>query len=144
VDRLTQVASLPGAGFVHVVRADPTRLEMARDAMRLQHALAAVPPAEGLAEDGTAVLGGALTRSRLAALPATTRALVLEDFTKVFLSWREWQAAARRLDIRFQKHWDLLFFCVVLSDLTREHFTSGLAPDLQARILFNPYEVACA
>lgn len=144
VDRLTQVSSLPGAGFVHVVRADPARLGSARDAMRLQHALAAVPPAEGLPEAGTAILNGALTHSRLAALPTSTRALVLEDFTKVFLTWREWKAAAQRLDIRFQRRWDLLFFCMVLCDLTREQFASGLEPDLRARILFNPYEVACA
>jgi len=144
VDRMTQVASLPGAGFVHVVRADPARLDSARDAMRLAHSLAAVPLAEGLPEDGTAVFSGALTRGRLAALPLSTRALVLEDFTKVFLTWREWKAATQRLDMRFARRWELLFFCVVLSDVSREDFASGLEPDLLARILFNPYEVACA
>jgi hypothetical protein len=144
VDRLTQVASLPGAGFVHVVRADPARLSSAQEAMRLLHALSAVPAAEGLPQAGTTVLAGALTRGRLAALPTSVRALVLEDFTKVFLTWREWKAAAQRLDIRFQRRWELLFFCVVLSDVARERFVSGLEPGLLARVLFNPYEVVCA
>jgi hypothetical protein len=144
VDRLTQVASVPGAGFVHVVRADSARLDSARDAMRLLQALAAVPPADGLGEDGTAVISGALTRSRLAELPASTRALVLEDFTKVFLSWREWKAAAQRLDIRFRRRWELLLFCAVLSDVSRERFASGLEPELLARVLFNPYEAVAA
>ena len=144
VDRLTQVASLPGAGFVYVVRADPARLDSMQETMRLLHALAAVPQAEGLPEDGTAVLSGALTRGRLAVLPAATHALVLEDFTKVFLTWREWKAAAKHLDIRFQRRWEIFFFCVVLWDVSRERFASGLEPELLEQVLFNPHEVACA
>lgn len=144
VDRLTQIASLPGAGFVHVVRAEPARLGSVRDSMRLLYALSQAPSPEGLPETGRRELPGALTRDRLAALPADTRGLVLEDTTKVFLTWREWKAAAARLDIRFKHRLELCFFCVVLHDLSRESFAAGLEPGLLARVLYNPYEAVCA
>jgi hypothetical protein len=144
VDRVTQVSSLPGAGFVAVMRADPSRLEAARDAMRLLHSLALVPLADGRPGPGTVVVCGALTRGRLAALPPSARSVVIEDFTKVFLTWREWKAASARLELRFARRLDLLFFSVVLDGVSREEFAAGLEADILARTLYNPYEAACA
>jgi hypothetical protein len=128
---------------VYVVRVDRERLDSTRDAMRLFHAFSLVRGAEGLPQEGTEYLPGALTRSRLAALPQSTRTLVLEDLTKVFLTWREWKSAAARLDIRFQRRLELRFFCVILHDVSRSEFERGLEPELIAQMLYNPYEVAC-
>ncbi|MFA6003934.1 MAG: hypothetical protein WC881_07690 [Elusimicrobiota bacterium] len=143
-DRLTQIASFADAVAVHVVRVDPLRLEAARDSLRLLYALSQAPALEGLDESSRLELAGALTRDRLAALPREVRGLVLEDSTKVFLTWREWKAARARLDIRFQRRLELGFFCVVLQDLSRDTFEAGLEPELAGRILYNPYEAVPA
>jgi len=82
---------------------------------------------------------GALTESRLDSLPEKG-AIVIEDFTKVFLPLRIWRRLAGERKIFFLKKFELFFICVNLSGVSRAEFEKKLGcPASASKIMFNPY-----
>ena len=72
--------------------------------------------------------------------PYRASTLVLEDFTRVFLNYRQMVRFARRGAVAFRRQFDLLGFVVNLFDVTAEQFARRLGQDVPAdKITFNPY-----
>jgi hypothetical protein len=156
INRLTQVASFPGARFVFAVRADPGDLERSAAAVRRMTALARLPAvgtATGVDLDASirAVglpapalpIDGPLTATSLARMPGATGTIVVDDFTKVFLDPVD--LASRRGDRALAVRTGIAFggFVVTLRDVSRRRFLAALAdPAAAAMVAFNPYEVA--
>lgn len=144
VDRLTQVAAGGRAAFVYVARVEPENLDSSAAAIRLIWAAAAVPlcrAGEKLPEP-VIIIDGALTPGRVPPRDVKGGTLVIEDFTKVFLSWQQWAELNARFQLRFGAKPELAGFVVNLYNVTKADFEKKLAqPALAERIIYNPYAV---
>ncbi len=144
INRVTQVASWPGARFVFTIRADPAGADRAaREASRLS-LLASLPRApRGFGEgEGEASIEGPLTATTAAALPKGVRSVAVGDFTKVFLDGPELKSflAGRSLFVREAP--ECAGIVAVLRGVSRASFLERLDDATAARVVFNPYELA--
>ncbi len=144
VDRITQAAEGEKPVFVYVAKVEPENLRSAASAMKLIWAAAGV----ALWKPGTRTAGpvlfveGALTPGKLPGEHEAAGTLVVEDPTKLFLSWEEWKALNSRFRVFFLRKPDLAAFIVNLYNITRPEFEKTLAaPALTARIVYNPYQI---
>lgn len=142
VNRLTQVAALGDLGFAFTARID--RGNLPRAAARIRHLnLLAGLPVDPSPKEASHRLEGPLGPAQLAALPEGTRALSIEDFTKVFLEPADLARAAQRLELSVRRAFHLRCVVVTLRDVTREACLRAVGEEASASLLFNPYEVAC-
>ncbi len=145
-----QVAAMKRLHFLaHLPRADFTEAgeEGGPEADRPGAEAAGLPkgaiPASTLGLASTPVLiRGALTPRVAAELGADGAPVVVEDFTKVFLEWRELATFARRHSLSVFRGMDFAGFTVILRNLGRAEFLSALGdPGLAGLVTFNPLEV---
>jgi len=144
VDRITQVAAGGKAAFVYVARVEPENLDSSAAAIRLVWSAAAVPlcRAGEKLPDPVIIIDGALTPGRLPGKDVKGGTLVIEDLTKIFLSWAQWSELKNRFELRFGAKPDLAAFIVNLCNVSRPDFEKKLAlPALAERIIYNPYAV---
>ncbi|OGR44680.1 MAG: hypothetical protein A2X35_05070 [Elusimicrobia bacterium GWA2_61_42] len=144
VDRITQVAAGTKAAFVYVAKVEPENLDSAAAAIKLLWASASVPlwrEGEKCPAPVTRV-EGALTPGKVPGKEVKGGTLVIEDLTKVFLSWAQWQELKGRFELRFRAKPDLAAFIVNLYNVTRADFEKKLgSPQLADRVIYNPYEL---
>ncbi|HOX22622.1 MAG TPA: hypothetical protein PLL10_04095 [Elusimicrobiales bacterium] len=138
LNRQTQVALHGGSGFVHVARIEPQNLISECEQLKLLVELSRVPQA-GAKAAGALFFTGALTQTRAAAIPKNARRIVLEDYTKVFLSSRQWRQFSSGRKICFQSLCRLRFIVPVLKDVSARNFARAAGPAVMKRVLFNPY-----
>lgn len=143
VNRLTQVSSISQAGYVYVVRADRHGLEKTALEIRRMLALDKIPPWTDSLYETCYRMPGALTESRLQSLPEECQQLLVQDFTKVFLSNRQLAKLRGKYTLFFRDILPLRFFVVILFELDKEEFLNQFADDsISEKVLFNPYEDA--
>jgi len=144
VDRITQVAAGGKAAFVYVARVEPENLDSSAAAIKLLWSASTVPlcrAGEKLPEP-VLIIDGALTPGRLPAKDVKRGTLVIEDLTKIFLSWQQWQELRARFELRCGARPDLAAFVINLANVSRAEFEKRLAsPALAERLIYNPYEV---
>jgi hypothetical protein len=136
-DRVTQVASAMRASYVMVLKATPATLNRLADRVRLIDMLADLPPSQEGASDSLRV-AGALTPGRLAAIPGDCRSLVIDDFTKVFVSYAQMSRLARRCAVSFARRFDMLFFVVNLCDVGPGELACAVGSQAMRRVVINP------
>jgi hypothetical protein len=138
-NRLTQVASIQGARFVCVVRAEKSTLQQAAAQVRRLARLVRLP----VAADGGASyrLADALTSETAARLPAAARTVVVADLTKVFLPDAELAAFIRERELYVGRSLGFGGFIVACRGISDDTFLAALADDSIAPLVaFNPYE----
>jgi len=145
LDRVTQVASVPGAGFLATFRLDPIGLPALAAKMRLLSRLTGLETAGagavGNAEESVFSLEGPLTSSTLETLPETARTLVVEDFTKVFLDSGRLDKLERSRELRVRRRIDFGGFVVVLQGIKIEGLLAELGEGFPSELLIaNPFE----
>jgi hypothetical protein len=148
INRVTQAASIEGARFVYVLRVDAAGLERSVARVRRMAALAGLPLASdddsASGEDGACgrvALPGALTAEAAARLPPAVESVVVDDFTKVFLSDAELTAFTRGRRLFVARRVEFGGFVVACRGLTDDAFLERLADDsIAATVAFNPYE----
>jgi len=146
VDRITQVASGGKAAFVYVAKVEPENLDSSAAGIKLVWSASGVPlcmAGEKLPEP-VFIIDGALTAGRIPGKDVKRGTLIMEDLTKVFLTWQQWTELRTRFELRFGAKPDLAAFVVNLCNVSRQDFEKKLAsPELAGRIIYNPYAVAC-
>lgn len=143
VDRITQVAAGGKAAFVYVARVEPENLDSAAAALRLIWAASSVPLwREGEKYPAPLIrVDGALTAGKVPAKDVKSGTLLVEDLTKIFLTWTQWQELKTRFELRFAAKPDLAAFVVNLMNVSKADFEKKLAvPELAERMIYNPYE----
>ena len=145
VDRITQVAAGGRAAFVYVAKVEPENLDSSAAAIKLVWAASSTPVwREGGKCPGPVIrVPGALTPGKAPPKEIKGGTLVIEDPTKIFLTWAQWQELKGRFELRFLAKPDLAAFVVNLFNVTRGDFERKLGvPELAERITYNPYEPA--
>ena len=143
INRITQVAASTQAACVYVLRVDAANLPRAIDAMRRVAYLQAVPVAanDSPTDDAARVLDGALTTEKAGELDAGCQTLIVDDFSRVFLTYAELQKLQRCVELRFRRQVALHAFVVNLYDVSRQEFLDMLGnTDIAGKVVFNPYQ----
>ena len=157
INRITQTASIAGARFVYALRVDGSGLDRAVARVRRMATLVRLPLAAGAAEiagdpgamdelespTGMYFLEGALTAETMAGLPKRFRSIVVEDFTKVFLSDSELAAFMRERSLSVRRRIEFGGFVVACRGIPDCDFADRLGDDsIAALVAYNPYEAA--
>ena len=144
INRVTQAASIEGARFVYALRVDAAGLERSVSRVRRMAALVDLPLAGATADEsapGHVVMAGALTAKTAARLPAAAESVVVDDFTKVFLSDAELAAFTRGRRLLVARRVEFGGFVVACRGLSDDAFLERLADDsIASMVAFNPYE----
>jgi len=128
-NRVTPVSVASDACFVYTVIVRQANVQrVARELLRLSRldrlpVLNTAPPA------AATVLNGALTSGKLAAIMAAHGPVVVEDFTKVFLTGPELAGLCRARELFVRRRYELLFVIVHLEDVNRATLAGELADD---------------
>lgn len=152
VNRITQIASRRDALMAYALRMDRGNLDSSLDAMRRVALLLGLPLAGGpeaaAGRSAAFELDGALTAAAAAALPKEARAVVVGDFTKIFLDYRALLAFMRTRSLLVRSRPEFAGFVAVTRGLSDEAALGRLSgadePTLGGRplaawIRFNPY-----
>jgi hypothetical protein len=156
MNRITQISSFAGARFYFAMSAGPGELETRIGSMRRLALLAGLPELrdavpgdlEACASEAglpapARYLSGPLTGLSLSRVGEGANTLVVEDFTKVFLSYRELRSLLRTRSLAVIHSLDFGGFVLRLRDIGREAFSAALGdPALEAMIAYNPYEAS--
>jgi len=156
INRITQVAALPGTRFVYALRVDQASAVRAIARIRRMASLLALPAWQGEtpvtrwdsslqgrkeADHTGFLVEGALTSESSARVPQEAKRLIVEDCTKVFLSDGELAAFLRDRTLYVRRRLEFSGFVVVCRGLSDEAFLGRLGDDeLASLIAFNPYE----
>ncbi len=141
INRVTQVASWPGARFVYVLRAGRAELDKAASRIALVARLARLQRLSETERAEACFVDGPLTAETAARVPADARVVAVRDFTKVFLDARGLAAFDSGGRLRVEAAPEFGGFVVTLRGLSRDRFLDALPdPSLAALVAFNPYE----
>jgi len=143
IDRVTQVAASEMAGFIYVLKIDAVELHTAIDKMKLIHLLKEVVQVtdEELEDEGTYQLSGAFTKTKTSIIPDNIKTIVVDDFTKVFLSLRDLRSVMKKYQLKFRYHFEFLHYVVNLYNFSKEEFVKQLDnKEIEENILYNPYK----
>jgi len=143
INRVTQVASSTRGAYLFVLRVTRSNLARSIDAMRRLSCLQDVPvaPTDVAIDEATSIVDGALTAERADAIDTSFRTVIVEDFSRVFLTHAELASLRRRARLMFRRRLDFHGFVVNLHDLSRQQLLDMLAdPVLEESIVFNPYQ----
>jgi hypothetical protein len=136
VNRLSQVSSNQSAGFVMVMKVTASNLNQAAEQIRLLHLLIDLPSCSNC---DSMPITGALTESRLKALPADCKAISILDFTRVFLSYKQMKNLCDTHSVSIRNKFILRYFIVNLFDVDRGTFSEMLDAHIHQHVVFNPF-----
>ncbi|RLI51923.1 MAG: hypothetical protein DRP09_18715 [Candidatus Thorarchaeota archaeon] len=136
VNRLSQVSSNHSSGFVMVMKVTASNLIQVAEQIRLLYLLNNLP---SCSNHDTLPITGALTESRLEAIPADCKAINILDFTRVFLSYRQMQSLCDKYSVSIKNKFILRYFIVNLFDVAKAAFAKMLDGRISQHVVFNPF-----
>ena len=145
INRITQVSSHDNSHFVYVTKLQPENLNSVTDSIKLIYRLWKTPLRSPHAckeknMETTLFLNGAITKKKTDLIKGNIKTLVFENFTKVFLSYGDWQNLSKKYRIYFKEKFELSSFIINLYNITKEDFKKSLnSPEIMRKTIFNPY-----
>jgi len=140
VNRITQLAAGKDSSYYYVMRVTPENRSSAITTIRVLNLLDRIPSWEERGRETAYFHQGALTSTSLKAIPKDTESLVLEDFTKVFLPWRELRELAEKVKVYFCNVFTLEGLVLNLYNLDQSEFEQNLKEaGIVVPYIFNPF-----
>ena len=141
--RATQVASIKNSSFYYLIKLDQRTINADINkfkAIALVSKFKCIDAIEKVEEKLVFELKGALTESKLTLIPEDCDVLLIDDFTKIFLTFSQITELQRRLEIVYKLQYQLNSFVVILKDIIKSDFEKLLEQhNIQENILYNPY-----
>jgi len=142
--RATQVASIKNSNFYYLIKLDQRSINADINKFKtiaLISKFKCIDEVEKVNEKLVFELKGALTESKLTQIPENCDVLLIDDFTKIFLTYSQIVELQRKLEITYKIPYKLNVFVVILKDIIKEDFMKLLEQHtIKETILFNPYE----
>ncbi len=139
VNRVTQISSVTNAAFVNVLRVTPSTVKSTTDLIKLTMLMTEFDEYDGSFAGNPYFIDGALTSAKIERLPDDCTAVVVDDLSKVFITYAEMLRLAARVKILFRNKLALLFFVVNLFNIGEKYFFDFIDCDTAARIVINPF-----
>jgi len=142
--RATQVASINNSNFYYLIKLDQRSINADINKFKtiaLISKFKCIDDIEKVEEKLVFELKGALTESKLTQIPENCDVLLIDDFTKIFLTYSQIVELKSKLEIVYKIQYKLNSFVVILKDIIKEDFMKLLEQHtIKETILFNPYE----
>ena len=144
VNRITQVASIPDASFIYVLKVSDSNLNKTIEEIQTLSLIKQFPNvSECVDTENVYEITGALTEIKSSKIPKNTKAVILNDFTKIFLSWQSLTIFLKKYKIFYRNQYKLSFCAVNLYNVSAEEFKVLLKSNsTEYNIIFNPYQIA--
>lgn len=141
INRITQIASIGNAGFYFVSRITPDNYQSSLNKLRVLWDLSKQDSAETISDrEAVHYHHGAFTLKNVIELDDSCEAVVLDDFTKVFLDDCELQRFLKTRNLYFMNTIELVAFVFNLYDVDREKVLADLdKAGIKGCCIFNPY-----
>ncbi len=123
INRITQVASFKDAQFVYICRVDSHRIASAAEEIKRVYELSKVKTCSS----SESYVQGALTASKAHHVDPKIKKIAVEDFTKVFLSYKELVRFQRLHRLYFLNGFKLSFAVVNLFGVNKKAFLNELS-----------------
>jgi hypothetical protein len=142
VNRITQISSSKGSGFYYVSKIAPENYKSALERIRVVARLNEQKSSYfKLGQNDVYYHSGAFTEKTMKNLDDSYEAIVLDDFTKVFLSYSELQHLLKNFKLFFLNTIVLEAFVFNLYNIDRLDFLKELEmAGIKFPCIFNPYE----
>jgi hypothetical protein len=88
----------------------------------------------------TLYLKGALTYSKIDMFDEKIKKIVISDFTKIFLSYRDWIKFTTRYKVFFTSEFNFCGYVINLYDIKGNDFSKKFDKKVYNRFIYNPYE----
>lgn len=142
--RATQVASINNSNFYYLIKLDQRSINADINKFKtiaLISKFKCIDDIEKVEEKLVFELKGALTESKLTQIPENCDVLLIDDLTKIFLTYSQIVELKSKLEIVYKIQYKLNSFVVILKDIIKEDFMKLLEQHtIKETILFNPYE----
>lgn len=141
VNRITQLAAGDDVSYYYVMKISPENMDSSLDRIRCLFLCDKVPlePENGWG-DSSSFHRGAFTEKNLQAITGEHGTLILEDFTKLFLSYNRAVELTGKRELYFRRKFTMAGIVVNLSNLSESLFGERLKKyGIQSGIIFNPY-----
>lgn len=144
VNRLTQLSSAVNPVYVYIAKVDSRNINELTSELKRLSLFNEIPVWDNSVPDAFEVKG-ALTETRLKEISVSMKTLVINDFTKIFLTLRGCQNLIQTRKIYFKYRIPMMFCVLNIKDISRQHCEELLSKiGLSIDILFNPYQLSHA
>ncbi len=143
VNRMTQISSVSNSEFVYVMKVSAGDLMKSVNNIKTLSLIKNFPlyNADIHSEDECFVCDGALTAIKLNKISDKFSSILLNDFTKNFLTWNELNELLKKKKIYYKEKFNLNCIVVNLYDLDQNEFNEILKKNnIKEKIVFNPYK----
>jgi hypothetical protein len=145
VNRVTQLAAGEDVAFYYVMTITPENRRTSLEKVRTLSLLNKIPEyiEENLiTENQIMTLDGALTSSVLKEMSKNIQTVIAEDFTKVFLSFRELKLLKESVSLCFRRKFSIEGLVFNLSNVEKSSFINELTDfSITLPYIFNPYRM---
>ncbi len=136
--RITQAAALGGVNFIYTMRITRTNLQQSAEKLKMLDKICGLDIwHEGAESEDARIWEGPLSSSHLKGLD-DAKALVIEDFTKIFLLPQEFAALAARCHIYMREPFQLLCASVFADNVTDAQMLQAFGK-ISVPLILNPY-----
>ncbi|MCP4180177.1 MAG: hypothetical protein GY756_20625 [bacterium] len=143
VNRLTQIATLSESEFIYIMRVSSKNLMKSINQIKTLSLIKSFPliTDNELIDNDYYFCEGALTNIKVSKIPEKIKYILINDFTKIFLTWNELSDLLKIKKIYYKKKYQLNCISVNLYDIEKENFERILSDNnLKEEVVFNPYE----
>lgn len=143
VNRITQVSSSNSAGFYYICKITQENISSSIDKLKVIYSLYEINLLKDVKLDCETLYihEGAFTKRSILEIPENTETIVLEDFTKFFISNAELGQLKMKYSIRFTNKLFLHGFIINLYNINIEEFKKHLCnKSIIDKCIFNPYK----
>jgi flagellar biosynthesis/type III secretory pathway chaperone len=139
--RTTQVASVKNCQFYYIMVLDQKTFNSDYNKFKTISLTNKFKAIEDIDPEDFFEIKGALTETKLSAIPKDCKTLKIDDFTKIFLDYNRISDLSNRLEIVYETKYKLASFVLIFKDVQRKEFESLVKKNnIKEPILYNPYE----
>ncbi|HJO93997.1 MAG TPA: hypothetical protein QF753_11390 [Victivallales bacterium] len=143
VNRITQIASASDSEFIYIMKVSAKNIMKSVNQIKMLSVIKNFPllSCNNLDEKDYYLCEGALTNIKASKIPERVKHILINDFTKIFLTWNELSDLLKNRKIYYEEKYHLCCISVNLYDTDKEEFTKILSDNnIKEEIVFNPYE----
>ena len=143
VNRVTQITSAPESGFIYVLKISAKNLLKSLNQIKTLSLIKdfSVVSQKEIKCGEFFECSGALTGIKVSKIPEDSKKILINDFTKIFLTWNELSDLLKRKKIFYKEKFYLNCISVNLYDISRDEFGKVLKKNnITENIIYNPYQ----
>lgn len=140
-NRVTQVAADLEGSFIYVLKVTSKTVTRSIDKLRSLSIIQKIKKYDGKSDedDSAFIVKGALTERKLSSIPETCSKVIIDDFTKIFLSFRELKKLYSEKEVFFKQTTELITTVVNLYDVNVSDFKNMIDKKIELNVTYNPY-----